>query len=73
VTVQVPREKCDLVPQKMCSQVPKFIPSLSMVEVCNKVPKEICHKERNVPKLVKTTIAKTLCGKSKSNNLSHPL
>ena len=65
--MEVPRERCDLIPQKMCSQVPKFVPSLQSVKVCNKVPKEVCHKERTNPRSAKKTIPKKWCGKSKNN------
>jgi hypothetical protein len=48
----------------MCSQVPKFIPSLETERICSDVPKEVCHKERAKPELKKRNINKVWCGKS---------
>ena len=68
VVNQVPAEKCDLTPQKMCSQVPKFVPGLEMSETCTKVPKEVCHKQKGNPKLVTRQIAKKWCGPEDSTD-----
>ena len=42
ITKEVPREECEIVPQKTCRTVTKLFPELIPQEKCSTTPKEIC-------------------------------
>ena len=57
----VPKEQCNLEPQRTCKHVTKLVPKLEPTEECVDVPKEVCTRSRVNPKKVKKPIVKKWC------------
>ena len=57
----VPKESCELSPQKICTDVVKQYPTLVMDTNCQILPREICSPERVQPKEVTRPFIKKVC------------
>ena len=57
----VPKETCELRPQRLCTNETKTLPSLKLVNECVDVPKEVCSLEKVNPRRVSRPIVKLWC------------
>ena len=59
--IEVPREQCDIVPRKICSQVTKLVPNLKPRKECAMVPSEICTMNFGKKKIVEKPLKTEWC------------
>merc|ERR1712087_179819 len=61
VVQDIPRETCDLQPEKTCKHVTKLVPQLKSKLECVDVPKEVCTKSQTNPQKKKRPVLKKWC------------
>ena len=49
--VEVPEERCDLQPRRICRLVTKLLPKLTPHSECTDIPKQFCQFKFTVPKI----------------------
>ena len=61
IVQDVPKEECNLEPQRTCNYVTKLVPKLTPKLECVDVPKEVCTRSRTNPRPVKKPVIKKWC------------
>ena len=59
--IEVPKEQCDIIPRKICSQVTKLVPNLKPSQECTMVPSEICTMNFGRKKVVEKPLKTEWC------------
>ena len=66
--IEVPKEQCDIIPRKICSQVTKLVPNLKPSQECTMVPSEICTMNYGRKKVVEKPLKTEWCLDQESVN-----
>ena len=61
IVVDVPKEYCDIIPHKTCSQATKLVPNLKPSTECNMVPTEVCTMNYAKKKIVEKPLKTEWC------------
>jgi len=61
IVQDVPKEECNLEPQRTCNYVTKLVPKLSPKLECTDIPKEVCTRSQTNPKKKLKPVIKKWC------------
>ena len=61
VVQDIPKETCDLEPERICKHVTKLVPRLTPKMECVDVPKEVCSRSKTNPQKRKKPVLKKWC------------